>query len=187
MRRAERLERDGRPASALAIYASLLPLVSRKDPSLVAAIERRRADCLLDLGRIAEAFTAYNKSLDANPSDLDPRCKLAQLLLAGSAPDKAFEYAQVYLRSRPQSADALAVVGGSLAAIGRIPDAVASLQKALRLDPHSERLAIALADLYSAVDQEDDARRVLEQAVKSDPAHSDAWLALGRLEERAGN
>src|ERR1051326_5921936 len=78
MRRAERLERDGRPASALAIYDSLLPLVSRKDTSLIAAIERRRADCLLDLGRVAEAFTAYNKSLDANPSDLDTRLKLAR-------------------------------------------------------------------------------------------------------------
>src|SRR5690349_11739906 len=64
MRRAERLERDGQPAPALAIYDALLPLVNRKDASRIATIERRRGDCLLDLGRVAEAFSAYNKALD---------------------------------------------------------------------------------------------------------------------------
>jgi tetratricopeptide (TPR) repeat protein len=187
LRRAERFERGGQPSSALSIYDALLPLVSRKNTSLIATIERRRGDCLLDLGRVAEAFSAYNKALDANPSDLDARLKLAQLFLAGSAPEKALEYAQVYLRARPGSADALAVVGGSLAATGRIPEAVDSLQRARRLDPHNERIAIALADLYSAVDDDAEARRVLEESVKSDAAHVEAWLALGRLEEQVGN
>src|ERR1051326_1877305 len=165
----------------------MLPLVNHNDASLIAKIERHRGDCLLDLGRVAEAFSAYNKALDANASDLDARLKVAQLFLAGSAPEKALEYAQVYIRSRPNSADALAVVGGSLAAMGRVPEAVDSLQRARRLAPHDERVAIALADLYSAIDQDVEARRVLEESVKSDPTHVDAWLALGRLEEQAGN
>lgn len=187
MRRAERLERDRQPASALAIYDALLPLVARKDTALISQIQLHRGVCLLDLERVAEAFTAYNKALDADASNLDARLHLAELFLAGSAPDNALEYAQLYLRSRPNSADALAVAGGALAAMGRVPEAIAALQKAQQVDPHNEHIAIALADLYNAGDSDDDARRVLQQSVKSDPSHADAWLALGRLEEQVGN
>lgn len=187
MRRAERLQRDHQPASALAVYDAILPLVSRKDGALISQIQLRRGSCLMEVGRVAEAFSAYNKALDADGSNLEARLRIAELFLAGGAPDKALEYAQVYLRSRPDSADAVAVVGGSLAAMGRTLDAIASLRKAQQLDPHNERIAIALADLYSASDDDDDARSILQQSVADSTIHVEAWLALGRLEEQAGN
>ena len=187
MRRAERLEKDHQPASALAIYDALLPLVSRHDAALISDIQLHRGACLLDLGRAAEAFTAYNKALDADSRNLDARLRLAELFLAGGAPDKAMEDAQAYLRSRPNSADALAIVGGSLASMGRGAEAVASLQKASQLDRHNEHIALALADLYNGLDDDDDARRVLQESVRSDASHVDSWLALGRLEEQGGN
>jgi tetratricopeptide (TPR) repeat protein len=185
--RAERLERAHQPASALAVYDAVLPLVSTHDTRLISQIQLHRGSCLLDLGRVAEAFTAYNKALDADAGNLQARLKVSELFLAGGASDKALEYAQAYLRANPNSADALAIIGGAYASMGRGLEAVDALQKASQLDRHNEHIALALADLYNGLDQDDEARRVLEDSVRSDGAHVNAWMALGRLEEQSGN
>src|SRR5436853_5497970 len=77
--RAQRYDAQQRPAAALALYDALLPLVPASKPAVVAEIERRRGDCLWQLNRAAEAFTAFQKAVDGDPENLRAQVSLAEV------------------------------------------------------------------------------------------------------------
>jgi predicted CXXCH cytochrome family protein len=60
-------------------------------------------------------------------------------------------------------------------------------QRALQLNPHSLPALLNLADLYRVLEQEEQARQILQQAILIAPQAPAPYHALGLLETRAGN
>ncbi len=162
--RGERYEQQNRPAAALAVY-----------------------DALWQLSRAAEAFTAFQKSVDADPENLRARLRLAELFLAGGGADGAREHAAFVLQREPKNADALTLLGSAEAASGHVERAQQLLSRALEVDPKRVRAALVLAELYNRQENVEAARAVLLRAGAADPASALPWLSLGRLEEQEGD
>jgi tetratricopeptide (TPR) repeat protein len=60
-------------------------------------------------------------------------------------------------------------------------------QRALQLNPHSLPALLNLADLYRALEREEQARQLLQQAIVIAPEAPAPYHALGLLETRVGN
>src|SRR5438105_11787601 len=80
--RAEKYERENRPAAALAIYDALLPLAPRNDAAGLSQLQLKRGEALWRLDRPAEGFAAYQKALDADPQNLHAHLRLAEAYFA---------------------------------------------------------------------------------------------------------
>src|SRR5262245_47743910 len=62
----------------------------------------------------------------------------------------------------------------------RLPEALRTYEKALRLDPDSPAILRALVPLYQALDRQDEALDACRRVVELDPEDFDTWLAYAR-------
>lgn len=90
-----------------------------------------------------------------------------QALLSRREFDRARELIDKRLEREPQSADANYLLGVLHYFQGRLPQAIAGLQKALELDPRHTDAAICLSVLFNDIGKYDDAKQVFEQANRS--------------------
>jgi tetratricopeptide (TPR) repeat protein len=84
-------------------------------------------------------------------------------------------------------AEALAVLGRALYDEGSVRTASHDLEEAWKLDPHNARAAYQLAVLAEERANHADARKMMEAAVKADPAFADALYEVGRMRARDGD
>jgi tetratricopeptide (TPR) repeat protein len=73
----------------------------------------------------------------------------------------------------------------ALAASGQFPEAIAAYQKLLAANPRTETAELELAACYRKVHNEDEARRILQQARREHPRSAAAAKALGNFEIEA--
>lgn len=99
-------------------------------------VEAVLASRLAGLARWDEVIDVYRGAVVRRPEDGEARLRLGAALV--HMEDRAAE-AEPELREAvrllPEDAEARAVLGSALAILGRLPDAVASFEEALRLDP----------------------------------------------------
>src|SRR3954471_14790628 len=91
--RGQRFQEQNRPAAALALYDALLPVLPKSNTHTLSQVELWRGECLWQLARPAEAFSAFHKSADLDPDNLKARLRLAEVFLAGGSAQAAAEYA----------------------------------------------------------------------------------------------
>ncbi len=184
--RAEQLERESRFDSALHLYETVLPEIPRQDGRWRSQTYYHLGECLYRLNRPTEAYGAYERAADADPSNQLAQLRLGEMLLAAGAIDKATEQAAKVLKSAADDTQALALLGAAAAASGNNVVAEAAFVRVLENDPTRLTIALALADIYNRSDRVTEARAVLEKAAAAQPASASPWLALGRLEEQEG-
>jgi tetratricopeptide (TPR) repeat protein len=77
--------------------------------------------------------------------------------------------------------------GLALDRLQRKPEAVAALERAVRLNADVADIHYELGRVYLEVDRVPEARKELEQAVKMSPKHSKATFQLSRVYMRLGD
>ncbi|MGI9104072.1 MAG: tetratricopeptide repeat protein [Terriglobales bacterium] len=184
---AERLQHAGRSAEALSLYEKLLSEIPPNQPRYRSQVYYRIGECLYGLDRLTDSFGAFQKAVEAEPGNLSAHLRLGELFLAGGAPERAKDQAELVMRNAPQNSEAVALWGASLAASGKTGPAEEAYRRALAMDPQRMTVAVALADLYNREDREPDARKVLEESAAANPSRATPLIAMARLSEQEGD
>jgi tetratricopeptide (TPR) repeat protein len=186
MEHAMRLELAGDHAGALALYDRAIPKIPEDRASQRAEAFVRLGDCLLRLEMMTDAFNSFQRAVELDPSNLDARRRVAELLIAGGLPERALEHADYILANKPGDAAALALLGAAAATQGDADRAEEYYRRSLSADPTRVNVSVALAESLRSRARLNDARTVLLASAAAVPASSAPWLALGRLEEQEG-
>jgi tetratricopeptide (TPR) repeat protein len=115
-----------------------------------------------------EAAAEFRRELEVNPENADAGALLALLLIAAKDPSGALPFARKAATQKPSDPLAEYAFGEALMGTGDLPQAIASLEAAARLDPASLDYHMALATVYSRAGRYQDARR--ERRVSLDMA-----------------
>lgn len=186
-KKAEKLQRSGECLPALQQYAQLLEKVPADEPGVLSLIQLRMGECLWNLNRPREAYTALQESLRNNPENTSAHLRLAELLMAGTDIAGAIEQANLVLTSEPRNIEALSVLGTAMLDTGNPARARLILVRVLELDPKQVNSALTLAELYARDGRVNDAQKVLHDVAVVEPQDPRPWLALARLDEIIGN
>lgn len=127
------LHDQGKLTEALAEYDRAQPLAPADDGGWGLHVEARRAQTLLELGRLDESEASFRRILTATPNDIPARAGMAMTLLALGRLDEA--RAQVATLP-PNPGTSTAQLSLALVEIrrGALPEADAALDRALALD-----------------------------------------------------
>ncbi|HVS52363.1 MAG TPA: tetratricopeptide repeat protein [Opitutaceae bacterium] len=163
----------GRPTEAVAEYETAL----RLRPNYPEA-ELRLGDAEFHLGRDAEAIVHYQAAvLEAGSPEACHKLGLA--LLEAKRTAEAVEFLRGVVRTKPDSADALADLGNALIEAGRTAEAVATLTKAVQLKPELADAHFDLAVVLSQANQWQPAVHEFEEVLRLTPENAEAHYNLG--------
>jgi len=104
-----------------------------------------------------------------------------KLLAVTKEAETAFQRARTEF---PDSSEILAAEAELLDLLDKAPKALATLEKAFRLNPRLDWLAIRLAKRYSRAGNDDNAVEVLEKCLRAGESSKDAHLALANALRR---
>ena len=184
---ARRLQLQGRPEAALREYVALLGHVPANQPAISAVIEFHMGECLWVLQRPKEAYEILRKSVNHDGTNPAARLRLAEVALAGGAPDITVEQTRKVLAGEPNNLEALAVLAAAFASEGNSAMARSLLEKVVSTEPSRTSAAIALAEIEAQQHDLASARATLQRAAAAAPHDAEPWLALARMEELEGN
>jgi putative PEP-CTERM system TPR-repeat lipoprotein len=163
-------------------YQAILDQDSKSIPAMVglaelAALEKKEQEYLGWLERAAKA----------SPAALVPRVLMAKYYLGKNAPQKALAVAREALASRPDSPEALNLLGQVQLAAGEKENARSTYIKLASLAPKSAPAQYNLARAHAAMGDAKAARGALRKTIELKPDYVDALTALSALEARTGN
>lgn len=163
-------------------YMAILDKDNKSIPAMVglaelAALEKKEKDYLGWLERAAKV----------SPAAYTPRAMLAQYYLGKREPQKALTVAREALAGRPNSPDALDLLGRVQLAAGEKEDARSTYIKLATLTPKSAYAHFTLATVHAAMADEKATRIALRKALELKPGYVEALAALSVLEARTGH
>jgi tetratricopeptide (TPR) repeat protein len=182
--RARYLATHDQPEEAIRILHRQLPKIN--DPKQLCEGYVVLGDALVGLGRVPDAFNAYEKAMRTEPSATAPQKKTAELLIATGSGEKAIILTESLARAYPVDVQVLGLHAAALAASGDMSGAESVYRRAAALRPSDADIAVSLAELLLRQDRDDEAREVLLHATDSTKSPA-VWMALGRLDEQQGN
>ena len=106
----------------------------------------------------------------------------AHSALASGQWDVAIQDYEKAIALAPKDANLRVELGVVLTKTGRLPDSIAAFQDALRLAPHNLAAELGLAQAYRAVHNYEEARRILNLAIREHPKSPEPLAALGDFE-----
>jgi len=96
-------------------------------------------------------------------------------------PERAYEYLQKALKSRPAYPEALNNLGILYLRTQRRDEAVASFEECIRLAPAFDQSYLNLARVYAVEGAPEKARTILLELLKQHPDHAQAQSMLAQL------
>jgi protein O-mannosyl-transferase len=130
-------------------------------------------------GKWNEAAAEFRQVLVMNPSSVDVRGLLADVLMAQQLYDDAIPLYRQYLEHHPNEIGPLSSLGIALAGRGRIDDAISALERAVELAPENGSVRGNLANALLLKGDSVAAARHAKQAVALTPGSSVAHELLG--------
>lgn len=182
--RAQYLASHDQPEEAIRILHRQLPKIT--DPKQLCEGYVALGDALVGLGRVTDAFNAYEKAMRAEPNALAPQKKTAELLIATGSGEKALILTEPLALAYPLDVQILGLHAAALVASGDLSGAESVYRKAAALSPADAETAVSLAELLLRQDRDEEAREVLLHAADSTKSPA-VWMALGRMDEQQGN
>lgn len=163
-------------------YMAILDQNSKSIPAMVglaelAALEKKEKDYLGWLERAAKV----------SPAAYTPRAMLAQYYLGKGESEKALAVAREALAGRPDSPEALDLLGRVQLAAGEKENARSTYIKLASLTPKSAYAHYKLATVHAAMADEKATRVALRKALELKPGYGEALAALSVLEARTGH
>jgi tetratricopeptide (TPR) repeat protein len=111
-------------------------------------------------GHTAQAEAAWRRAMQANPADPAPRQALLQFLIGENRFDEAFKLTETSLKYTPKDANLLVDRGLLDQRFGKVDEARADWEQALKIDPAQSNARLYLA---SELDREGKAQPAAEQ------------------------
>ena len=133
---------------------------------------------LARLGRYDEAAGISRAGLAVAPGSAELRFALGVALLVDGATNAAAQV-QSALKLAPHLPGAPAILGSTLAKLGRLDEAAAQYSEALSLEPNNPGLHSELAMILAAAGKLDEAARHLSEALRFQPDNAQAHCQLG--------
>lgn len=137
------------------------------------------------VARLDEARKAFAKVLELDPRNVKAESNLGLIYESSGEPSAAIE---AYRRAIQWQEDSLRPseqpyvnLGNILMEQGETKEAMAPLEKAVRLAPNNAYCRLALGVYYHKIGRLEDAQRELERATLLDPDNAVAHYQLGRL------
>ena len=171
--------RAGRTEAAAKLAANW-----RANRPTLAAGDRFVGDVAMRRGRLPEAVQAYKAAFDKEPSSINAM-SLHQARMRLGESDVAIAELEKWLATNSGDADGRATLGNSLISVGRIKDATATFEEALKHAPDNPGALNNLAWLY---DRQNDPRAIVvaERAYRLAPDHPAIADTYGYLLVRRG-
>jgi tetratricopeptide (TPR) repeat protein len=133
------------------------------------------------LGKIREAASFYQGTLDVSPEHLGAHSYLARLYIFSGAPDKALELIKPALQKHPDDSQLLALRAAVRMQQNDLADAQIDAESAVQLDPKNADAVASLAGIYSSSKAVDKAEALLEKSIINIPETVDLRLVLAQL------
>jgi len=171
---AQQFEAQGRLADALAAYERAV----EKDPDS-AFLQRKLAASLVRQNRLSDGIRYAERAHELEPDDLPTRIFLGQLYRLRRSPAAA-EALLVGENGDPLNSDAGFLLYEIQMDAGRTDKALAIAKWLKREEPDRSRSLLALSTAYDALDQPQQAERVLRDAIAADPDDLALYVALAR-------
>jgi tetratricopeptide (TPR) repeat protein len=187
LEKAVRLQQQGHPDQALAIYQEQFSKSRSTDLKLRSGLLVNIGECLSQLGRIPEAYGAYVQALESDPENQQAHFRLGEIYVLAGEVEHANDEANFLLKNSGRSADAYSILGSAAEASGKEAVAREAFEQVLKQAPHRVKVALDLADLYNRAGNIAKSRDVLLTVASAMPNTALPWLSLGRLEEQEGN
>jgi tetratricopeptide (TPR) repeat protein len=106
----------------------------------------------------------------------------AHALVANGQWDAAIQRYEKAIAIAPKDSSLRVELGAALIKAGRLTDSIAAFQEALRITPHNLTAELGLAQAYRGVRNSDEAKRVLERAIREHPKSPEPLAAIGDFE-----
>jgi tetratricopeptide (TPR) repeat protein len=142
---------------------------------------------LVGQGRLDEAKTHYQASLEIDPQDVDPRLNLASVLAAEGRFEEAVACYQKALQIQPDFAKGHCDLGDLLAHLGRLDEALDQYRKASELQPDDPLAHRNLGDLLGRLGRFDEALAHFQKALEITPDDPDTHNNFGLTLQAQGN
>ena len=178
--------RQGRTDEALRAFARARELAPT-DPAPLIGLGRARAAAGDAAGAAAarqEALAAFDRRLDAEPSDRDARVGRAQLLAGLGRTEEALADYDRVLAADPRDVEAMVGRVPLLLRQDRLDDAETAGRAAVARDPKSAEAWVTLGNVLTRQQRLDDAARAYEAARVIDPRAVEPVLGLARIRHR---
>lgn len=125
---------------------------------------------LLMQGRHDEAEAIFERALAQHPGSLETRVRLGNLLLERGRPAEALARFDEVIARAPTSGEAWIGRASALFLLARHAESAEAWERARALSPPKPDLRPHLAAAYQAAGRGEEARRVLEELLRDDPA-----------------
>ena len=157
-------------------------------------INQNLSDAWYGLARIHErrqewrkAYAVLNKIRELDPSHVDGRIMLGQLLLASNQIDQALNDATEILQMAPNDAHAHALMAAVQLRLENYDEAKSEIEKTIALDPKSNEAILVRARLLMAQDNFSSAITLLDEAIESDSKNVSLYLMKIQAYQQQGN
>jgi tetratricopeptide (TPR) repeat protein len=128
------------------------------------------------------ALSSPALALQRPVSEVENLKQQAHSALASGQWDIAIQNYEKAIALAPKDASLRVELGVVLTKAGRLPDSIATFQEALHLAPHNLAAELGLAQAYRAVHNYEEARRILNLAIREHPKSAEPLAALGDFE-----
>lgn len=137
---------------------------------------RDRGEALLEMGKFDEALKCYTEVKERFVPDADLYYKIGKCYSLKEQPELALEYFAVSQQMGNLDDEINFHMAICLGQLNRFPAAIASLEKAISLDPDREDYYLALADMFFQSENNDEALIHYQKAVDLAPDLLHSWL-----------
>lgn len=187
-----RRRRWGRVAAAAGV-AALLAVASHwplfVDPRLdqIVMMESNLGVGLgMDPARRESALAHFRRAIELAPDYVEPRKRMALLLLEMGRPDEAVVQLQAVLRLETGDPDTYVGLGRAAAALRRWPEAIAWYGKALELDPGRADVELRMGHALASLERLPEALGHYSRAARLAPGSAEAHFYSGWALSRTG-
>jgi tetratricopeptide (TPR) repeat protein len=147
----------------------------------------KRARAYVSLNDPTNAYQAYSRAADLDPSNIDAQLQAGALLLAAGEYEAARARAHAALQKESKNAGAHILLGDALAGLKDIPRALREIEEAIALDPSYAPAWTALGTLRLRDGSDKEAAEAFRRAVTLDPASIEARLSLANYQWATGD
>lgn len=139
-----------------------------------------RGDAQLGLRQIEPAKDSYASAVKAAPDYYGGYLGLARLAAAKNDAAEAARQIDLVLQKAPQSLEGLMLKGDLFGAQGKIDEAIAAYQAAIKANPNRSAPHFRLANMYLAQNKPDDVIKEVQAAQKAEPSNLEGSYLLAR-------
>ncbi len=120
-------------------------------------------------------------AVKADPNDKDSMMMLASDYLAVNRPDLALPLTQHLLQGGTKNAQIYFTDGAAQAALGHVPEGIASMEQAANLEPTNMMVLQSLTQMYMRANRPADAERVAKRAITFNTSAEPAFETYGSV------